>query len=102
MSGSFFWFALFPMLLGGMILTIYIFFLRTGEKKSANPENQRITPAKFINEVAQYSKIDNEEAKRIIDFVFSYFPGFNWRKNLPLERDGKMYEGNEEKAKKNR
>jgi hypothetical protein len=88
------------MILGGILLTIFIFILKREGKKPANSENKRITPAEFINEVAQYSNVDNADAEKIIEFVFSYFPGFNWRKNLPRVRDEKMYEGNEEKAKK--
>ena len=97
---AFFWFAIFPMILGGILLTIFIFVLKKEGKKPANSESKRITPAKFINEVAQYSNIDNAEAEKIVEFVFSYFPEFNWRKKLPSVRDGKMYEGNEEDGKK--
>ncbi|HSB06302.1 MAG TPA: hypothetical protein VLK23_14025 [Thermodesulfobacteriota bacterium] len=97
---AFFWFAIFPMILGGILLAIFIFILKKEAKKPANSESKRITPAKFINEVAQYSNIDNAEAEKIIKFVFSYFPEFNWRKNLPRVRDDKLYEGNEKKAKK--
>ena len=97
---AFFWLAIFPMILGGILLMIFVFILKGEGKKPANSESKRITPAKFINEVAQYSNIDNAEAEKIIEFVFSHFPGFNWRKNLPRVRDEKMYEGNEEKAKK--
>ncbi len=97
---AFFWLAIFPMILGGILLMIFVFILKREGKKPANSESKRITPAKFINEVAQYSNIDNAEAEKIIEFVFSHFPGFNWRKNLPRVRDEKMYEGNEEKAKK--
>ncbi len=88
------------MILGGILLTIFIFILKREGKRPANSQSKRITLAKFINEVAQYSNTDNAEAEKIIEFVFSYFPGFNWRKNLPRPRDEKMYEGNEEKAKK--
>ncbi len=97
---AFFWLAVFPMILGGILLTIFVFILKREGKKPANPESKRITPAKFINEVAQYSNIDDAEAKKIIEFVFSHFPEFNWRKNLPRMRDEEMGEGNEEKAKK--
>ncbi len=97
---AFFWLALFPMILGGILLTIFIFILKREGRKPANSENKRITPAKFINEVAQYSNIDNAEAEKIIELVFSYFPEFKWRKNLPRVRNEKMYEGNEEKAKR--
>ncbi len=79
---------------------IFVFILKREGKKPANSESKRITPAKFINEVAQYSNIDNAEAEKIIEFVFSHFPGFKWRKNLPRVKDEKMYEGNEEKATK--
>jgi len=97
---AFFWLAIFPMILGGILLTIFIFILKREGIKPANAESKKITPAKFINEVAQYSNIDNAEAEKIIDFVFSYFPGFNWRKNLPRARDEIMNEGNGENAKK--
>ena len=100
MSGSFFWLAIFPMILGGIIIMIYIFYLKKEGEKPENPDNKRITPAKFINEVAQYSDIDNAQAERIIKFVFSYFPSFNWRSHLPTARDRKMYEFHEETAKK--
>ena len=96
---AFFWLAIFPMILGGILLTIFIFILKREGRKPSNSESKRITPAKFINEVAQYSNIDNAEAEKIIEFVFSYFPEFNWRRNLPRVRNEKMYEGNEEKAK---
>ncbi len=88
------------MILGGILLTIFILILKREGKKPANSESQRITPAQFIDEVAQYSNIDNAEAEKIIEFVFSYFPEFHWRKKLPKVRDEKMYEGNEEEAKK--
>ena len=84
---AFFWLAIFPMILGGILLMIFVFILKREGKKPANPESKRITPAKFINEVAQYSNIDNAEAEKIIEFVFSHFPGFNWRNNLPKVRD---------------
>lgn len=97
---AFFWLAIFPMILGGILLMIFIFILKREGKKLANPERKRITPEKFIKDVAEHSNFDNAEAEKIIEFVFSYFPGFNWRKNLPWMRDGEMEEGNEEKAKK--
>ncbi len=97
---AFFWFAIFPMILGGVLLTVFILILKREGKRPANSQSKRITPAKFINEVAQYSNIDNAEAEKIIEFVFSYFPGFNWKKNLPRLKDEKMDEGSEEKAKK--
>jgi hypothetical protein len=100
MSGGFFWLAIFPMILGGIIITIYIFFLKKEGEKPENPDSKRITPAKFINEVAQYSNIDDAEAKRIIEFVFGYFPDFNWTSHLPKARNRKTYEGREETAKK--
>ncbi len=100
MSAALFWLAIFPMILGGILLTIFVFILKREGGKPANSECKRVTPAKFINEVAQYSNINHAEAERIIEFVFSYFPGFSWRNNLPRVRDEKMYEGNEEKTKK--
>ncbi len=100
MSAALFWLAIFPMILGGILLTIFIFTLKREGKKPANSESKRITPTNFINEVAQYSNIDHVEAERIIQFVFSYFPGFNWRNNLPRVKDENMYDGSAEKAKK--
>jgi hypothetical protein len=97
---AFFWLAIFPMILGGILLMIFVFILKKEGKKPAKPESKRITPAKFINEVAQYSNVDNAEAEKIIEFVFSHFPGFDWRKNLPLVRDEKTYKGHEENTKK--
>jgi hypothetical protein len=97
---AFFWLALFPMILGGILLTIFIFILKREGKKPTNTESKKITPAKFIDEVAQFSNIENAEAEKIIEFVFSYFPEFNWRKKLPRVRNEKIDEGNEEKAKK--
>jgi len=87
------------MILGGIIITIYIFFLKREGEKPENSESKRITPAKFINDVAQYSGIDDAEAERMIEFVFNYFPGFNWRKNLPSVKNGKMDEGGKRKVK---
>ncbi len=100
MSASFFWLALFPMILGGILIAIYIFFLKKEGEKAENPDNKKITPSKFINEVAQYSDIDDAEAEKIIEFVFSYFPGFNWRSNLPKARNRKIHKGHEETTKK--
>jgi len=100
MPAAFFWLALFPMFLGGVILLVFIIFLRREGQKPDNPKSRRLTPEKFIDEVALYSNIDNTEAERIIEFVFSYFPGFNWRKKLPRIKDMERYEGSEEKAKK--
>ncbi len=102
MPAAFFWFALFPMFLGGVILLVFIIFLRREGQKPDKPESRRLTPEKFIDEVALYSNVDNAEAERIIEFVFSYFPGFNWRKKLPRVRvkDMERYEDSEEKAKK--
>ena len=100
MSVGFFWLAIFPILLGALIFVIFIFILKREGEKPANPEGKRMTPARFINEVAQHSGIDNAEAERIIQFVFSYFPGFNWRSNLPRVRDENICEGKAEKAKK--
>ena len=100
MSGSFFWLAIFPMILGGIIIAIYIFFLKKEGERPENPDSIRITPARFINEVARYCDIDEAEAERIIKFVFSYFPGFNWKSNLPKAGNRKMYEGHEETPKK--
>lgn len=97
---AFFWLAIFPMILGGILLTIFVFLLKREGKKPANSASKRITPATFINEVARYSHMDNAEAEKMIEFVFSYFPGFHWRKNLPRMRDEQTDEGNEEKAKK--
>ena len=100
MPAAFFWLALFPMFLGGVILLIFIIFLRREGQEPNKPENRRLTPEKFIDQVALYANIDNAEAKRIIEFVFSYFPGVNWRKELPRVRDTEMHEDSEEKAKK--
>jgi hypothetical protein len=100
MSAAFFWLAIFPFILGGIIFAIFILFLKREGKKPANPETERITPAEFINEVARYSKIDRAEAERIIEFVFTYFPGFNWRNHLPRVSDRKIREDNEEKSEK--
>jgi len=97
---AFFWLAIFPMVLGGILLTIFVFILKREGKKPANLESRRITPAKFIDEVAQYSNIGSAQAEKIIEFVFSHFPEFDWRKNLPRLRDEKMCEGTDEKAKK--
>jgi len=97
---AFFWLAIFPMILGGILLMIFIFILKSEGKKPGNSVGKRITPETFISAVARYSNIDNAEAEKIIKFVFSYFPGFNWRKNLPRMRDEKMYEGNEKKQRK--
>ena len=98
MSIGFFWLAIFPIILGGIILTIFLFFLKREGKKPASSENKRMTPEKFINEVAQYSGMDYAQAERVVRFVFSYFPGFNWRNNLPRMRDGKMDGGNAEES----
>ena len=100
MPAAFFWLALFPMFLGGVILLFFIIFLRREGKKPDKPESRRLTPKKFIDEVALYSNIDNAKAERIIEFVFSYFPGFNWRKKLPMVKDMEMHQDNKEKAKK--
>ncbi len=100
MTVAFFFLAIFPILLGGIILTVFIFYLKRASKRPANSESKRMTPAEFINKVAQYSDIDNGKTERIIEFVFSYFPGFNWRSNLPKVKDEKMYASNEEKTKK--
>jgi hypothetical protein len=100
MSAAFFWLAIFPFILGGIIFAIFIIFLKREGKKPANPETKRITLAEFINEVARYSNMDRAEAEKMIEFVFTYFPGFNWKNNLPRVRDRKIREGNEEKAKK--
>ena len=97
MTAGFFWLAIFPMVLGGIILTIYIFFLKREGEKPADPESQRITPTEFINEVARYADIDDGEAEKIVEFVFSYFPGFNWRKNLPRVGDGNRNAGSKER-----
>jgi hypothetical protein len=93
MSGGFFWLAIFPIILGGIIITIFLFILKREGKKLPNPENKRIAPETFIGEVARYSGIDHAEAERIIRFVFSYFPGFNWKNNLPRMRDLKKNRG---------
>jgi len=100
MSAALFWLAIFPMILGGILFTIFIFILKREGKKPANSVSKRITPANFINEVARYSNIDHVEAERIIEFVFSYFPGFNWRNNLPRVKDETMYDGSAERANK--
>ncbi len=97
---AFFLLAIFPMILGGILLTIFIFILKRESGKPANSESKRITPLEFIDDVAQYSNIDNAEAEKIIEFVFSYFPEFNWRKKLPAVKGEKMYEANKEKRKK--
>ncbi len=97
---AFFLVAIFPMILGGILLTIFIFVLRREGKKPANSESKKITPAQFINEVAQYSNIDDAEAEKIVEFVFSYFPGFDWRKQMPRLKDEKMYEGEDQEVKK--
>ncbi len=96
---AFFWLAVFPLILGGILLAIFISILKREGKKPGNSEGERITPGRFVDEVAQYSNIDNAKAEKIIELVFSYFPEFNWRKNLPRVRNKKMDEGNEEKAK---
>jgi hypothetical protein len=100
MSVGFFWLAIFPIILGGIIITIFLFFLRREGKKLPNPENKRMAPETFIEEVARYSGMDRAEAERIIRFVFTYFPGFNWKNNLPRMRDRKMDRGNAEEPKK--
>jgi len=78
------------MIFGGIILAFFIFFLRREGRRPANPDNKRMTPTKFIEEVAQYSGIENAEAEKIVDFVFSHFPQFNWRRNLPRVRHEEM------------
>ena len=100
MPAAFFWLVIFPMLLGGTLLTIFIIILKRKSIKPAIPESKRITPTEFINEVAQYSDIGKAEAERIIEFVFSYFPEFYWRNNLPRVRDKEIYKDKEEKTKK--
>jgi len=100
MSGSFFWLAIFPMILGGIILAMFILHLKKEVNKPENSGSKRMTPEKFINEVAQEFDIDSAKAGRIVEVVFSYFPGFNWKKNLPRVRDGKLDEGHEENARK--
>ena len=96
---AFFWLAVFPMILGGILLAVYLSRLRGEGKKSEKPERERVTPEKFISEVAQYSNTDNAKAEKMIELVFSYFPGFDWRKNLPIVTEKKTYE-NKEKATK--
>jgi hypothetical protein len=100
MSLGFFWLAIFPIILGGIIITIFLFFLKREGKKVPNPENKRMAPETFIEEVARYFSMDRTEAERIIRFVFSYFPGFNWKNNLPRMRDVKKNRGDGEESKK--
>jgi hypothetical protein len=100
MSSGFFWLAIFPIILGGIIITIFLFVLKKEGRKLPNPENKRIAPEMFIGEVARYSGMGHAEAERIIRFVFSYFPGFNWRNNLPRMKDVKKGRGDAEEPKK--
>ncbi len=88
------------MILGGIIIMIYILRLKKEGEKPEDPDSIRTSPAKFIREVAQYSNIDEAEAERIIKFVFGYFPGFDWRRNLPTPKDRKTYVSHEETARK--
>ncbi len=100
MSSSFFLLAIFPLILGGIIITIFLFLLKKEGKKPPNPESKRMDPETFIGEVARYSGMDHANAEKIVRFVFSYFPGFNWRNNLPRMRDLKKDRGNAEESKK--
>jgi hypothetical protein len=100
MSGGFFWLAIFPIILGGIIITIFLFLLKKEGKKLPNPENKRMPPETFIDEVARYSGMDHADAEKIVLFVFSYFPAFNWRNNLPRMRDVKKDGGNAQEPKK--
>jgi len=100
MSVGFFWLAIFPIILGGIIITIFLFFLRREGRKLPNPENKRMAPETFIEEVARYFGMDNAEAERMIRFVFSYFPGFNWKNNLPRMKDRKKNRGDVEESRK--
>jgi hypothetical protein len=102
MSVGFFWLAIFPILLGGIIIAIFLFFLKREGKKLPNPENKRMAPETFIEEVARSFSMDHAEAERIVRFVFSYFPGFNWKNNLPRMRDRKMDRGNAQEPKKSK
>jgi hypothetical protein len=93
MSAGFFWLGIFPMILGGIIVAIYIFVLKKEGEKPESSDDKRITRAEFINDVARYSEIDDAQAERIIKFVFSYFPNFNWASNLPKARNRKTDDG---------
>lgn len=86
------------MILGGIIFAIYAFFLKREGTKPEDPGSRRITAAEFIRQVGQYSNIDDAEAERIVKFVFSYFPGFDWKKNLPKMTGAKRFNGNEDGA----
>ncbi len=97
---AFFLLAICPMILGGILLAIFIFVLKREGRKPATPESKRITPREFIDDVAQYSNIGNGEAEKIIEFVFSYFPEFNWRNELPVVKGEQMYTADKEKRKK--
>ncbi len=97
---SFLLFAIFPMILGGILFALFIFFLKREGAKPPSPEIRKITPAEFIDEVARHSNLNNAEAKKIIEFVFSYFPEFNWRKKLPELKNGKMCQGNDQEHMK--
>jgi len=100
MSGGFFWLAIFPMVLGGIILAIFILRLKKQRSEPEKEENRRITSEEFISEVAQYFDRDKAETERMVEFVFSYFPAFDWKKRLPSVKKRKTGEGNEENAKK--
>ncbi len=70
---------------------IYIFFLKKEGEKPEDPDSIRMSAERFIHEVAQYSKINDVEAERMINFVFGYFPGFDWRRNLPTPKSRRTY-----------
>ena len=95
MSSAFFWLAIFPLILGAIILVACIAIIKGEGRKPAESEGKRLsksaTCAEFINEVAQYSNIDEAEAERIIEFVFSYFPWFDWREQLPRGKDERSH-----------
>ncbi len=86
------------MILGGILFAIFIFFLKREGTKPADLESKKITPAEFIDEVARHSNLDNAEAERIIEFVFSYFPEFDWRQRLPKVKPQKIYGGDDPKG----
>jgi hypothetical protein len=100
MSWAFFWLAIFPLIAGGIILTVVIAIIKREGRKPAESEGKRISKsaacAEFINDVAKHSNIDNAEAERIIEFVFSYFPWFHWREELRKEKGARLHGENGE------
>jgi hypothetical protein len=95
MSSAFFWLAIFPLIVGSIGLAICIAIIKREGRKPEKFENNEISKsaacAEFINDVARRSNVDEVEAEKIIEFVFSYFPWFDWREELRKEKGARLH-----------